>query len=95
MVEATMTAVRLRLRPILMTSLTFILAMVPLVLASGAGAASRAAVGTGVMGGMITATVLGIFFIPVLYLAVRRWVARRKPSGRGGRGAGNTETSHA
>jgi len=94
-VEATMTAVRLRLRPILMTSLTFILAMVPLVLASGAGAASRAAVGTGVMGGMITATVLGIFFIPVLYLAVRRWVARRKPSGRGGRGAGNTETSHA
>ena len=59
-----------------MTSLAFIGGMVPLVIATGAGAASRAAVGTGVMGGMILATLLGIFFIPVFYLVVRRWVAR-------------------
>ena len=59
-----------------MTSLAFILGMVPLVLSTGAGAASRIAVGTGVMGGMIAATVLGVFFIPVLYLSVRRWLAR-------------------
>ena len=74
--DATLAAVKLRLRPILMTSLTFILAMLPLVLSSGAGAASRNAVGTGVMGGMISATVLGIFLTPLLYLAVRRWLVR-------------------
>jgi len=74
--EATLEAVKLRLRPIIMTSLAFIGGMVPLVIATGAGAASRAAVGTGVMGGMILATLLGIFFIPVFYLVVRRWVAR-------------------
>ncbi|RBP50635.1 efflux RND transporter permease subunit [Arenicella xantha] len=73
--DATMNAVRLRLRPIIMTSLAFVLGMVPLALSSGAGAASRIAVGTGVMGGMITATILGIFFIPLSYLAVRRWLA--------------------
>jgi multidrug efflux pump len=74
--DATMRAVKLRLRPIIMTSLAFILGMVPLVISTGAGAASRIAVGTGVMGGMIAATILGIFFIPVLYLSVRRWIAR-------------------
>lgn len=70
--EAVKSAARLRLRPIIMTSLAFAIGMVPLVLASGAGAASRIAVGTGVMGGMIAATVLGIFIIPLLYLMVRR-----------------------
>ena len=77
--EATMAAIRLRLRPILMTSLAFILGMTPLVIASGAGAASRIAVGSGVMGGMIAATLLGIFFIPLFYLAVRRWISRKRP----------------
>jgi multidrug efflux pump len=79
--ESTMNAVKLRLRPIIMTSLAFILGMVPLVLSSGAGAASRIAVGTGVMGGMIAATILGVFFIPLLYMSVRRWIARnpRRP----------------
>ena len=82
-VDATMNAVKLRLRPIIMTSMAFILGMVPLVLSSGAGAASRIAVGTGVMGGMIAATLLGIFFIPLLYLAIRRWVSRRRPPAPG------------
>ncbi len=70
-------ASRERLRPIIMTSLAFILAMIPLVISSGAGAASRIAVGMGVMGGMITATGFGIFFVPVLYLLVRRWISRK------------------
>jgi multidrug efflux pump len=77
--EATMDAVRLRLRPIIMTSMAFILGMVPLFLSNGAGAASRRAVGTGVMGGMIAATLLGIFFIPLFYVAVRRWLTRKEP----------------
>lgn len=83
-IEAVKAAARLRLRPIIMTSLAFTMGMVPLVLASGAGAASRIAVGTGVMGGMIAATVLGIFLIPVLYLLVRRNISRRKPTATGG-----------
>ncbi|WP_439532278.1 multidrug efflux RND transporter permease subunit [Polymorphobacter sp.] len=74
--DATIEASRQRLRPILMTSLAFILGMVPLVIASGAGAASRHAVGTGVMGGMITATLLGIFFTPVFYVSARKWLSR-------------------
>ncbi|WP_299308338.1 efflux RND transporter permease subunit [uncultured Croceicoccus sp.] len=81
--EAVKAAARLRLRPIIMTSLAFILGMVPLVLSSGAGAASRQAVGTGVMGGMIFATALGIFLIPVLYLLVRRYISRKQPVGAG------------
>lgn len=74
--DATVEASRQRLRPILMTSLAFILGMVPLVLATGAGAASRRAVGTGVMGGMLVATLLGIFFTPVFYVAARKWLSR-------------------
>ncbi|NJC35032.1 multidrug efflux pump [Sphingomonas jejuensis] len=81
--DATMEAVKLRLRPIIMTSLAFILGMVPLVIASGAGAASRIAVGTGVMGGMIAATLLGIFFIPLFYLAVRKYLSKRRPPAPG------------
>jgi len=77
--DAVMEAVKLRLRPIIMTSMAFILGMVPLVIASGAGAASRRAVGTGVMGGMIAATLLGIFFIPLFYLSVRKWLSRKRP----------------
>jgi multidrug efflux pump len=77
--DATMSAVKLRLRPIIMTSLAFILGMLPLVIASGAGAASRVAVGTGVAGGMVAATILGIYFIPLFYLSVRRWISRKRP----------------
>ncbi|MCQ2031685.1 multidrug efflux RND transporter permease subunit [Stutzerimonas zhaodongensis] len=77
--DAVMSAVRLRFRPILMTSLTFILGMLPLVLSTGAGAAGRIAVGTGVMGGMIVATLLGLFYIPLFYLSVRRWLTKRRP----------------
>lgn len=75
--DATLEAVKLRLRPIIMTSLAFILGMVPLFFSTGAGAASRRAVGTGVMGGMLSATIIGIFLIPVFYIAVRRWLTRK------------------
>jgi len=93
--DATMNAVKLRLRPIIMTSLAFILGMVPLVRASGAGAASRIAVGTGVAGGMITATLLGIFFIPLFYLSVRRWISRKRPPAPGETPHPGPEPSHA
>jgi HAE1 family hydrophobic/amphiphilic exporter-1 len=70
-VEASVEAARIRLRPILMTSLAFILGVVPLVLARGAGRAGRISVGTTVFGGMIAATTLNLLFIPVLYVLVR------------------------
>jgi multidrug efflux pump len=72
LIEATLEAVHLRLRPILMTSFAFILGVMPLVVSTGAGSASRNAIGTGVAGGMFAATVLGIFLIPVFYVVVRR-----------------------
>ena len=72
LVEATLTAVKLRFRPIIMTSLAFILGVLPLVVATGAGSASQRAIGTGVMGGMIAATVLAVFFVPVFFVVVRR-----------------------
>jgi len=71
LVEAVLEAVHLRFRPILMTSMAFILGVLPLVLASGAGSASQRAIGTGVMGGMITATLLSVFFTPVFFVVVR------------------------
>ncbi|MCG2841453.1 multidrug efflux RND transporter permease subunit [Sandaracinobacter sp. RS1-74] len=77
--EATLNAVKLRLRPIIMTSLAFIGGMIPLFIASGAGAASRVAVGTGVIGGMLAATLLGIFFTPLFYLSIRHWLNKDKP----------------
>jgi multidrug efflux pump len=70
-IEATLEAAHLRFRPIIMTSLAFILGVLPLVIASGAGSASQRAIGTGVMGGMITATVLAVFFVPVFFVVVR------------------------
>ncbi len=82
-IEAVKSAARLRLRPIIMTSLAFTMGMVPLFMASGAGAASRIAVGTGVMGGMIAATAIGIFVIPMLYLLVRRNLSRKQPVATG------------
>jgi multidrug efflux pump len=72
LIEATLEAVHLRLRPILMTSFAFILGVTPLALASGAGSASQHAIGTGVIGGMFTATVLAIFLVPVFYVVVRQ-----------------------
>jgi len=72
LVDATLRACHLRFRPILMTSLAFILGVLPLVVSSGAGSASQRAIGTGVMGGMITATVLAVLFVPVFFVVVRR-----------------------
>jgi multidrug efflux pump len=71
-IDATLEAVHLRFRPILMTSLAFILGVLPLVVASGAGSASQRAIGTGVMGGMITATLLAVFLVPIFFVVVRR-----------------------
>ena len=72
LIDATLKAVHLRFRPILMTSIAFIFGVLPLVLSSGAGSASQRAIGTGVMGGMFSATLLAIFFVPVFFVAVRR-----------------------
>ena len=77
-VEAAIEAARIRLRPILMTSLAFILGVVPLVFATGAGRAGRISVGTTVFGGMIAATTLNLLFIPVLYVLVRSLVPSRQ-----------------
>lgn len=71
-VEAAMEAARLRLRPILMTAFAFILGVVPLMLATGAGAASRQSIGTTVFGGMLTATILTLLFVPVFYATIER-----------------------
>ncbi|MCX8971540.1 efflux RND transporter permease subunit [Citrobacter portucalensis] len=76
LIEATLEASRMRLRPILMTSLAFILGVMPLVISHGAGSGAQNAVGTGVMGGMLTATLLAIFFVPVFFVVVRRRFSR-------------------
>ncbi|GLS23341.1 multidrug efflux RND transporter permease subunit [Labrys miyagiensis] len=75
-VESAMEAARLRLRPILMTAFAFILGVVPLMLATGAGAASRQSLGTAVFGGMVAATVLTLIFVPVFYAAIEKWRER-------------------
>ena len=77
LIEAAMEAARLRFRPIIMTSMAFIFGMVPLVVARGAGASSRQSIGTGVMGGMLSATFLAIFFVPLFYVVTRRLTQRR------------------
>lgn len=74
LIEATLEAVHLRLRPILMTSFAFIFGLMPMVMASGAGSASQNAIGTGVVGGMLSATFLAIFLVPVFYVVVRRFI---------------------
>ena len=88
LIDATLEAARQRLRPILMTSLAFIFGVLPLVISTGAGSASRHAIGTGVMGGMIAATVLAIFFVPVFFVVVRRWF------GEHGHTTHTTHTTH-
>uniref|UniRef100_UPI0035C66532 multidrug efflux RND transporter permease AcrD n=1 Tax=Serratia quinivorans TaxID=137545 RepID=UPI0035C66532 len=72
LMSATLEASRMRLRPILMTSLAFIFGVLPMTISSGAGSGSQHAVGTGVMGGMISATLLAIFFVPLFFVLVRR-----------------------
>ncbi|MDR0827015.1 MAG: efflux RND transporter permease subunit [Desulfovibrio sp.] len=82
--SATITAARLRLRPILMTSLAFLLGITPLVLSSGAGSGAQNALGTGIMGGTIFATFLGLFYIPVFFVVVMaffsfKWIKKQGP----------------
>jgi multidrug efflux pump subunit AcrB len=77
-VDAALDAAHLRLRPILMTSFAFILGVVPLVIATGAGANSRRALGTAVFGGMNAATLLAIFAVPVCFVVVSRLSERRR-----------------
>ena len=72
-VESVLTAAHLRFRPIIMTSMAFILGVLPLAIASGAGSTSQRAIGTGVIGGMLTATVLAVFFVPAFFVVVRRF----------------------
>ncbi|HTE44886.1 MAG TPA: efflux RND transporter permease subunit, partial [Gemmatimonadaceae bacterium] len=74
--HAAVEAARERLRPILMTSFAFILGVLPLMLASGAGAASRHSIGTGVFSGMLFATTIGIFFIPLFFRIIRNFAER-------------------
>jgi HAE1 family hydrophobic/amphiphilic exporter-1 len=78
LVESAVQAARLRLRPILMTSIAFILGVLPLVLATGAGAVGRHSVGVTVFGGMIVSTLLNLFIIPILYIVVRGWLPMKE-----------------
>lgn len=78
LIEATLEAAKLRLRPIVMTSLAFGFGVLPLAIATGAGAGAQSAIGTGVLGGMITATFLAIFFIPLFYVMVVQLFGRKK-----------------
>jgi HAE1 family hydrophobic/amphiphilic exporter-1 len=82
LIEATLEGAKLRLRPIVMTSLAFSFGMLPLTIATGAGAGAQAAIGTSVLGGMITATFLAIFFIPLFFVLVSTVFGRKKPGGR-------------
>jgi HAE1 family hydrophobic/amphiphilic exporter-1 len=81
LVAATLEASKLRLRPILMTSIAFGFGVLPLALASGAGAGAQRAIGTSVLGGMVTGTFLAVFFIPLFYVAVVQFFGRKKATG--------------
>jgi multidrug efflux pump len=81
LVDATMQAVRVRLRPILMTSLAFGFGVLPLAIATGAGSGAQRAIGTGVLGGMIAGVAIGIFFIPLFFVVVERLLVRGKAHG--------------
>lgn len=80
LMDATITAVRTRLRPILMTSFAFGFGVLPLAVATGAGSGAQQVIGTGVLGGMLVGTFLGIFFIPLFFVVVQRLFARGKPA---------------
>jgi multidrug efflux pump len=90
LLDATLEAARQRLRPIVMTSMAFSLGVLPLAISSGAGAATRIAIGTGVLGGMISATFLAIFFVPLFFVLIVRRFSRR----RSGEKAEAMEPSH-
>jgi len=92
--EAAVEAGRIRLRPILMTSIALVLGVLPLAVATGAGAAARNSVGTAVMGGMIASTFLSVVFIPVLYVLLRTWIPGRVRGAARDDGAGGEESAH-
>jgi HAE1 family hydrophobic/amphiphilic exporter-1 len=77
LIDATLEGAKLRLRPIVMTSLAFGFGVLPLAIATGAGAGAQTAIGTGVLGGMVTATFLAIFFIPLFFVMVVQWFERK------------------
>jgi len=79
LIEATLEGARLRLRPILMTSLAFFFGVLPLAISKGAGSGAQNAIGTAVNGGMVTATVLAIFLVPVFFVVVRRMFPVKQP----------------
>jgi multidrug efflux pump subunit AcrB len=79
-IDAAIDAAKLRFRAILMTAFSFILGVVPLVIATGAGANSRRSLGTAVFGGMLAATIFGVFLIPVLYVVIQGLSERRRKS---------------
>jgi len=98
LVEATLKGAQLRLRPILMTSFAFILGCVPLAIASGAGAISRQVMGSAVIGGMLAATCIAIFIIPVTFYVVEKMTHKKSADGSGhsgGTGAGKEGEHHA
>ncbi|MDH2432583.1 efflux RND transporter permease subunit [Pokkaliibacter sp. MBI-7] len=78
LIEASIEAIRMRLRPIIMTSLAFGLGVVPLVIANGAGSGSQNAIGTGVLGGMVSSTLLGVIFVPVFFVVISKVFGRKK-----------------
>jgi len=78
-VEASIKAAKQRLRPILMTSLAFGFGVLPLAVSSGAGSGAHNAIGVGVLGGMISATLIGIFLVPMFFVVVQQWLAKKEP----------------
>jgi multidrug efflux pump len=92
--EATMEAAKMRFRPIIMTSMAFILGVLPLTIASGAGSASQRVLGTGVLGGMISATVLAVLFVPIFFVLVERLLEKFSPSKKQNNSAGHSGEQH-
>ena len=82
LVEATLEAARLRLRPVIMTSLAFFFGVLPLAIATGAGAGAMKAIGTAVTGGMLSATFIDLFYIPLFFVLISRTFKRKQPDQR-------------